>query len=148
MAAAYEEAQNYREAVKMWQRYTRMDLSPAEIDAGFAMLRGAQQLFAERYEIAENPGGGAVNAATTNQELAWGLDMAKQLAGSGIPLLDDGDVNAYVQNLCQRLVAESKNFPTNYELFVVFSYYIPAELFDKYMPQFQQIVEGFEFRGR
>jgi len=142
MAASYEEAQNYREAVKMWQRYTRMELSRAEMDAGVAMLRGAQELFAERYEIAENPGGGATNAATTDQELAWGLDMATQLAGSGIPLVKDREVNAYVQDLCQRLVARSKNFPTNYELFVLDSAVVNAQTTPGFIFVYRGILEA------
>jgi len=128
--------------VKMWQRYTRMELSRAEMDAGVAMLRGAQEQFAERYEIAENPGGGATNAATTDQELAWGLDMATQLAGSGIPLVKDREVNAYVQDLCQRLVARSKNFPTNYELFVLDSAVVNAQTTPGFIFVYRGILEA------
>lgn len=64
MAASYEEAQNYREAVKIWMQYARMTLPPAEGQEAAALLRSAQELFAAHYEIAENPAGGAPNLAT------------------------------------------------------------------------------------
>ncbi len=142
MAAAYEEAQNYGEAVKIWQRYTRMSLPAAELREAKAMLAGAQQLFADHYEIAENPAGGATNLATPQQELSWGLDMAKQVAASGMPLVEDDQVVGYVQTLCQRLVANSKNFPTNYELFVLDSATVNAQTSPGFIFVYRGILEA------
>jgi predicted Zn-dependent protease len=119
LAAACEEEQNYREAVRMWQRYVKMDLPSAERDEGVALLRTAQELFAERYEIAENPGGGAPNKATAQEELEMGLAAAQEIASSGVALVEDDAVVGYVRELSQVLVGKSKNFPSNYQLFVL-----------------------------
>jgi Peptidase family M48 len=94
-------------------------VSPLQKKAGDKRLSAARQLFAERYEIAENPGGGAPNLATPEQELAWGLGVAQEIAGSGVPELQDGAIAAYVKGLCQTLVARAKGFPTNYRVFVL-----------------------------
>ncbi len=119
LAAAYEDRQNYREAVRMWQRYSRMGLTPAEKDEGQALLRLAQDLFALNYEIAENPGGGAANALTPQQELQLGQNAVRELAQGGVESLSDETVTRYVQRLCQTLVSHAKNFPTNYEVHVI-----------------------------
>ncbi|MDP1571902.1 MAG: M48 family metalloprotease [Vicinamibacterales bacterium] len=126
MAAAYEDMQRYADAVRIWQRYVRMPLPPAEKAEGEAMLNGARQLFAEYYEIAENPAGGAPNLATPEQELAWGLGYAQQLAASGVPLITDPAITGYVEDMCRRLVAHAKRFPTNYEVFVLDSMTVNA----------------------
>lgn len=126
MAAAYEDMQRYADAVRMWQRYVRMPLPPAEKAEGEAMLAGARELFATYYEIAENPAGGAPNLATPEQELAWGLGYAQELAASGVPLITDPVVTGYVEEMCQRLVANAKRFPTNYEVFVLDSMTVNA----------------------
>jgi hypothetical protein len=119
MIAAREEAQLYRDAVALWLRYTRMPLPEATAAEAEALLQGARELFAERYEIAENPAGGAANLATPAQELEWGLGYARELSASGIPLLADPDITSYVEQLSQRLVNHAKQFPTNYQLFVL-----------------------------
>lgn len=119
MIAAREEAQLYRDAVILWMRYVRL---PHQADAtaeANAMLEGARDLFAARYEVAENPTGGAPNLASPDQELSWGLEYAKELANSGLPLLTDPEVVAYVEQLCQSLVDKAKQFPTNYQLFIL-----------------------------
>lgn len=119
MAAAYEEMQNYREAVRVWQRYVRAGLSPAEVDEGQALLRTAQDLFVKWYEIAENPAGGAVNALTREQELQLGQKAAQDFAKSGVEPLRDEIVTKYIEQICQTLVSHAKNFPTNYEAYVI-----------------------------
>ncbi len=119
MIAAREEAQLYRDAVALWMRYTRMPLPNDFAGEAQALLLGARELFAERYEIAENPAGGAANLATPQQELEWGLGYAKELSESGIPLLQDRVITRYVEQLSQRLVNHAKQFPTNYQLFVL-----------------------------
>ena len=123
MAASYEEMQNYREAVRIWQRYVRADLSAPEKREAQALLAGAQELFVARYEIAENPGGGAANALTREQELQLGQQAAQQaaqdFAQSGIEPLKDEVVVTYVMNLCAYLVSNAKNFPSNYQVFVI-----------------------------
>ncbi len=119
MAAAYEDRQNFREAVRMWQRYTRMGLSPSDKSDGLALLAVAQAQFAQYYEIAENPGGGAVNALTVQQELQLGQSFVTQMSQTGLDALKDETVNAYIKNLCQTLVSHAKNFPTNYQVFVL-----------------------------
>jgi tetratricopeptide (TPR) repeat protein len=119
MIAAREDAQLYRDAVALWVRYTRMPLPEAEAREAQALLRGARELFAQRYEIAENPAGGAANLATPAQELEWGLGYARELSESGIPLLADPAIVSYVEQLSERLVKHSKQFPTNYRLFVL-----------------------------
>jgi predicted Zn-dependent protease len=119
MAESYEEMQNYREAVRIWLRYVNAGVSPAEKKEGDKRLAAARELFAARYEIAENPGGGAENLATPDQELAWGLGVAQEIASSGVPELRDEVVNSYVKGLCKALVGKAKNFPTNYQVFVL-----------------------------
>jgi predicted Zn-dependent protease len=119
MAASFEEMQNYREAVRMWQRYVRTELSAPEQREAQALLASAQDLFVERYEIAENPGGGAANALTRDQELQLGLQAAQEFAKSGVEPLKDEVVVTYVMNLCAYLVANAKNFPSNYQVFVI-----------------------------
>jgi hypothetical protein len=83
------------------------------------LFRGAQDLFADRYEITENPAGGAANLATPQQELQIGLQYAKSLTESGVPLVTDPEIVSYVEQLCQNLVGHAKQFPTNYQLFVL-----------------------------
>lgn len=119
MAAAYEDMQRYADAVRVWLRYSKTPLPAAEKAGADRMLAGARDLFAQYYEIAENPGGGAKNLATPEQELAWGLGYAQQLSATGVPLIKDAAITAYVQDLCQTLVAHAKQFPTNYEVFVL-----------------------------
>lgn len=119
MIAAREESQLYREAVTLWQRYVRMPLPEAERQHAEALLAGARELFAARYEIGENPAGGAANLATPQQELEWGIGYARELASSGVPLLTDPHVVRYVEALSERLVKHAKGFPTNYQLFVL-----------------------------
>lgn len=119
MIAAREESQFYRDAAALWVRYTRMPLPAAEASEAQAMLLGARELFAQRYEIAENPAGGAANLATPQQELEWGLGYAKELTASGVPLLTDRAITTYVEQLSQRLVKHAKQFPTNYQLYVL-----------------------------
>jgi len=119
MAAAYEDRQNFREAVRMWQRYARMALPAAEKTRAQGLLAGAQNLFAQYYEIAENPGGGSANALTAPQEMQLGQNYVTQLSQTGLSVLKDETVNGYVRSLCQRLVSRAKNFPTNYQVFVL-----------------------------
>lgn len=119
MIAAREEAQFYRDAVALWMRYTRMPLQAATATEAQALLLGARELFAQRYEIAENPGGGAPNALTPQQELELGVRDAARVAESGVQLLADREVLAYVEQLSERLVRHSKQFPTNYQLHVL-----------------------------
>lgn len=119
MIAAKEDIQHYRDATALWMRYVKLPMTPAELTEARALLQGARELFAERYEIAENPAGGAPNLATPEQELAWGLQYAQELAASGMTLLDDRPTVAYVEVLCKQLVAKSRRFPTNYQLFVL-----------------------------
>lgn len=119
MIAAREESQLYRDAAALWVRYTRMPLGDQDAVEAQALLLGARELFAQRYEIAENPTGGATNLATPEQELEWGLGYAKELAASGVPLLTDRAITSYVEQLSQRLVKHAKQFPTNYQLYVL-----------------------------
>jgi predicted Zn-dependent protease len=119
MAESYEEMQDYREAVRIWLRYVKAGVSPAERREGDKRLAAARRLFAERYEIAENPAGGAQNLATQEQELSWGLGVAQEIAASGVPALKDEVVDAYVKGLCKALVGKAKSFPTNYQVFVL-----------------------------
>lgn len=119
MIAAREESQLYRDAAALWMRYTRMPLGDQDAAEAQALLLGARELFAQRYEIAENPTGGATNLATPEQELEWGLGYARELAASGVPLLTDRAVTGYVEQLSQRLVRHAKQFPTNYQLYVL-----------------------------
>jgi predicted Zn-dependent protease len=119
MAAAHEDMQRYADAVRVWLRYSKTPLPAAEKADADRMLAGARDLFAQYYEIAENPGGGAKNLATPEQELAWGLGYAQQLSTTGVPLIKDATITAYVRDLCQALVAHAKQFPTNYEVFIL-----------------------------
>lgn len=119
MIAAREDAQIYRDAVTLWMRYTRMPLPAPDAAEAQALLLGARELFAQRYEIGENPGGGAANLASPEQELEWGLAYAQELSASGIPLVTDRAITAYVEQLSQHLVRHAKQFPTNYQLFVL-----------------------------
>lgn len=119
MAAAYEDMQRYADAVRVWQRYVRMPMPETELAEGETLLAGARELFAQYYEIAENPGGGAPNLATPEEELAWGLGYAQELAASGVPLLADPVITGYIEDLCQRLVRHAKGFPTNYQVVVL-----------------------------
>ncbi|MEW5984504.1 MAG: M48 family metalloprotease [Acidobacteriota bacterium] len=119
MAAAYEERQNYREAVRVWQRYLKTVSSASEREEARRLLAAAQDSFVRWYEIAENPAGGADNLLSPKEELEWGLSIAREFASSGVPVLEDEEVVGYVQQLSQVLVANSKNFPSNYRLFVL-----------------------------
>lgn len=141
MAAAYEEAQNYREAVKIWMRYARMDLPPAQDAEAKALLRTGQELFAANYEIVENAGG-AANLATPQQELEWGLSAAKEIAATGLPLIADKAVTDYVATLSQALVKHAKYFSTNYELFVLDSATVNAITTPGFIFVFRGILEA------
>lgn len=141
MAASYEEMQNYREAVRMWMRYTKMNLTPTERQEGVKMLRAAQELFAERYEIAENPAGGAANLASAQQEQQWGLEFAQQIAASGVPLLADAEIEAYVKGLCETLVPFAKQFPAKYDLFVLDSPTVNAQTTPGFIFVYRGILE-------
>jgi beta-barrel assembly-enhancing protease len=125
MARSYEAMQNYREAVRMWMRYTRMPLGEAEKSEGLRSLEAARELFVANYEIAENPAGGADNLLTPEQELQIGFETAQSVAME-TPLLFDPEVNTYVRNLCERLVRNAKNFPSSYKLLVLDSAEINA----------------------
>lgn len=109
----------YEAAEALWMRYVTLPMPPGELTEARMLLQGARELFVERYEIAENSAGGAPNLATPEQELAWGFQYAQELAASGMTLLDDRATVAYVEELCERLVAKSRRFPTNYQLFVL-----------------------------
>lgn len=141
MAASYEEMLNYREAVRMWQRYTKMNLPPGEKAEADEMLRSAQELFVRDYEIAENPAGGAANAASSEQEREWGLQFARQLASSGVPLIEDEAINAYVRDLCGSVVGYAKGFPAKYELFVLNSPTINAQTTPGFIFVYRGILE-------
>ncbi len=127
MAASYSEMQHYRDATQMWMRYLTLDLSPTQRDEAQRALRTSQQLFAERYEIAENPAGGAANAATAQQERQWGMEFSQQITASGIPRMPDRRVSDYVQSLCDRLVPVAKGFPPQYEMTVLDSPVVNAQ---------------------
>ena len=127
MAASYDEMQNYREATRMWMRLVKMDLAPAQRDEAQRALERSQALFAERYEIAENPAGVAANAATAQQEQQWGLEFSRQLAASGIPEIPDRRISLYVLGLCERLVPVAKGFPRQYQLGVLDSATVNAQ---------------------
>lgn len=119
LIASAEEVQNYRDAVKLWQRYLTLPLPGADATEARNLLLGARELFADRYEVAENPTGGAANLASPKEELQLGLEYAKSLSESGVPLMTDPEVLSYVEQLCQGLVDHAKQFPTNYQLFVL-----------------------------
>jgi predicted Zn-dependent protease len=142
MAESYEEMQNYREAVRMWMRYAKAGLAPVPKKEADKRLAAARQLFAERYEIAENPGGGAENLATQEQELAWGLGVAQEIASSGVPELRDEVVNSYVKGLCKALVGKAKSFPTNYQVFILDSATVNAFTTPGFIFVFRGILEA------
>ncbi|MGE3492974.1 MAG: M48 family metalloprotease [Vicinamibacterales bacterium] len=127
MAAAYEEMQNYREATRMWMRYSKMPLGAEELAEATRRLHAAQELFAARYEIAENPAGGAANLATVEQEREWGLQFARQLDASGIQLVPDAGITAYVEALAASITPFAKMFPPQYALFVLDSPVVNAQ---------------------
>jgi predicted Zn-dependent protease len=119
LAASYEEFQNYREAVIIWQRFIRAAADPAERAGGAAMLRGAQDLFVQWYEIAENPAGGAKNLMSSADEANWGRQVASQLIESGLPELTDELTVEYVRGLCDTILAVAKNVPDKPRTFVL-----------------------------
>ncbi len=119
MGTSYDERQNFREAVRTWQRYTKSDIAPADRPAAEALLAAARASFIKYYEIAENPAGGADNLLTPAQELEMGMAAGQQIADAGLPALTDRTVVQYVEQLSQTLVSHSKNFPTNYRLSVL-----------------------------
>ncbi|MEW6321948.1 MAG: M48 family metalloprotease [Acidobacteriota bacterium] len=141
LAATYEEMLNHREAVRMWQRYAKMDLPPREREEAAELLRTAQDLFVREWEIAENPAGGAPNAASRDEEREWGLQFAREMAASGIPLVQDAPLVAYVAGLCQRLVAVAKGFPREYELFVLDSPAVNAQTVPGFIFVYRGILE-------
>jgi beta-barrel assembly-enhancing protease len=141
IAATYEEMLNYREAVRMWMRYSKMNLPPDQKSQAQKLLRSAQELFARDYEITENPAGGAANAATPEQEQQWGLQFAQQLASTGIPLVKDDQINAYVQDLCAKLIVSAKRFPAKYQLFVLDSPTINAQTTPGFIFVYRGILE-------
>lgn len=141
MAASYEEMLNYREAVRMWQRYAKMDLPPAEKSEAAQLLSEAQESFVRDYEIAENPAGGAANTASQAQEREWGLQFARQLASTGVPLIEDGAINAYVRDLCGSIVGHAKGFPSKYDLFVLNSPTINAQTAPGFIFVYRGILE-------
>lgn len=119
LAASYEELQNYREAVRYWQRAARAAPTPEARAEAAAMLKGAQDLFVAWYEIAENPAGGAKNLMSAQDELAWGKQVATQIAQSGLPELSDSVVGDYVRGLCDTLVGHAKNFQSKLQVYVI-----------------------------
>lgn len=119
LAATYEELQNYREAVRYWQRVTRAAPTAEDRAEASVMLRGAQDLFVKWYEIAENPGGGAKNLMSPQDELAWGKQVATQIAQSGLPELSDAAITRYVRDLCENLAGYAKNFRTDLQVHVI-----------------------------
>jgi predicted Zn-dependent protease len=119
MAAAHEEALEYREAVRMWMRYLKMPVAAADAGEAKALLSRAQKSFAENYEIAENPTGGAENGLSDTDERELGLMYAKELASTGVDTLDDKIIHGYVERLCAELVSHAKGFPRSYQLFVL-----------------------------
>jgi predicted Zn-dependent protease len=144
MIASYEESQNYREAVKLWKRYATLPAAAVDRADVQAMLTGAQELFAARYEIAENPAGGAANLASPADELEWGRSYAKELAESGVPLVTDAEVLSYVEAMCQNLVDHSKLFPTNYQLFVLDSATVNAMTVPGFIFVYRGILDASE----
>jgi predicted Zn-dependent protease len=119
MAAAHDEAQEYREAVRMWMRYLAMPLPAADAAEARVLLRRAQQAFAENYEIAENPTGGAENALSPSDERELGLMYVNELASTGVPELEDTTISAYIERLCASLVPHAKGFSPSYKVFVL-----------------------------
>lgn len=142
MIASHEESQNYRESVKLWRRYATLPIATANRAEVQSLLAGAQELFAARYEIAENPAGGAPNLATPADELEWGRSYAKELAASGVPLVTDPEVISYVEALCQTLVDHSKAFPSNYQLFVLDSATVNATTIPGYIFVYRGILDA------
>ena len=108
LASAYEEAQNHRDALRMWQRYAAMDLPPDEKKEADATLREARTLFVERYDATEKLGAGA---AMTGEEKESGVAVARDLAATGVPLLADATTTAYVEGLCRTLASHAKGLP-------------------------------------
>lgn len=108
LASAYEEAQNHRDALRMWRRYAAMDLPPAERQEAEATAREAQTLFLERYDATEKLGPGT---APTAEEQEWGVAVARDLAATGVPLLADAAVTSYVETLCRTLASHAKGLP-------------------------------------
>lgn len=119
MAASHQEAQQYRQEVQMWMRYLKMPVPAVDAAAAKVLLRQAQQNFVDNYEIAENPTGGAENGLSPSDENELGLMYAKQLASSGVQLLEDKPITAYVSKLCADLVPHAKGFPREYEVLVL-----------------------------
>ncbi len=141
MAASHEEAQQYRMAVQMWTRYVKMPVPAADAADAKVLLRKAQQNFAEAYEIAENPTGGAENGLSPSDENELGLMYAKKLESSGVPLLEDKPINAYVSKLCADLVPHAKGFPREYELFVLDSPDVQASTVPGYIFVYRGLLE-------
>ena len=108
LASAYEEAQNHRDALRMWQRYAAMDLAPAERKEAEATVREAQALFLERYDATEKLGAGT---APTAEEKEWGVAVARDLAATGVPLLADAAITSYVETLGRTLATHAKGLP-------------------------------------
>ena len=119
MAAAHEEAQEYREAVRMWMRYVAMPLAAADATEAKALLRQAQKSFAESYEIFENPSGGAENALSPGDERELGMMYVSELSSTGVPELDDKIISGYIERLCASLVPHAKGFSPSYRVFVL-----------------------------
>ena len=126
MAASYDDMQHYRDEVRMWMRYVKMDLAQDQREEGQRMLRAAQDLFVERWEIAEDPRGGAENLLSASDEVELGMQEVKRLASSGMPLLQDALIEGYLKNVCQSLVDQAPGFPARYELLVLDSHDIQA----------------------
>ncbi|HSL20101.1 MAG TPA: M48 family metalloprotease [Vicinamibacterales bacterium] len=141
MAAAHEEAQEYRDAVRMWMRYLKMPVPAADAAEAKALLHSAQQAFAENYEIAENPTGGSENGLTPADERELGLMYAKDLASSGVPQLEDKLVNSYVERLCAELVPHAKGFPRSYEVYVLNSPDVQASTVPGYIFVYRGLLE-------
>jgi predicted Zn-dependent protease len=110
LASAYEEAQNHRDALRMWQRYAAMDLPPDERKEAEATLREARTLFLERYDATEKLAGAGAAAAPTDREREWGAAVARNLAATGVALVSDAGVTAYVEGLCRTLGSHAKGF--------------------------------------
>ena len=141
IAESYEERQHYRDAAQMWRRYLAMDLEPAAREDATRRLEAARELFARHYEIQENPGGGAANAATAAQEREWGQQFAQELRSSGIPDMPDPEVTAYVRDLCERLVPVAKGFPRQYQLAVLDSPTVNAQTTPGYIFVYRGLLE-------
>lgn len=108
LASAYEEARNYRDALRMWQRYAAMDLPTGEKNEAEATLREARTLFLERYDATEKL---AAAAPMTDEEKERGVAVARDLAATGVPLLGDTTITSYVEGLCRTLASHAKSLP-------------------------------------